>query len=851
MKSRQLKKATSSAFSLLLAIIMLFSISVPHVFAQSNIFTGTEDLEVGENETVDLLQGVAAVSPTGENLQVTVKNVICEINGNYQYDGSGVLNVGSAGSAYRIEYEAVSSVNAEEVYSTVREVTARFNENQFQGDGAEPFPDGGQEMLPNELPNEGSEGESNEGAEPSPDEEPPVFTDGNTEDFTDESITVTEGGTPIFYDKGIHYITDPQYPGKKIPLFCMNNQLHWPHHTEDMGETKVPNYTEGYLTQEDFSSPQDYDECMRRLSKLLYAGYPYNGERLYKIVDNSSNYAPTVEQFNEMLIVPAVLQTAYPFLGHHDFTYEDYVSQNKEHLEYLRKFTGEVIKLSINGTTTSNGLTFEDISSMPFYKAAFSITNCNNQTPLEAFQYFYGSSYFVTEEEAYNATQNAVWHLLQEYKIPDNNINSLSTPLAVVLDVYSQRGGLLNYKPSVDQIEIQGDLRFTYNPKDAMWHSSPLKIIEPDEYRGVYKLELPSGVTAQCDNLNYVYGNEEYELVSDHQPTLGETFGIRAEFVWLKEFKQYSPTPDIEFEGKKFQHMIGAVIENETLYISKAMESANVGDIAITKQVIGETDSQTDFNFELKLVYHNNFNGLYGDLEFHDGVAKFTLKDGETKTATNLPAGAYYEVKEESTSGYQIGETNTKGSVPVADSILVTFTNTKLPDLTLSKTVTGEMGDKTKKFEFVINLKNKNGTPVGTPFKKSFQYAGGVVDGTGATAPQDGTITFTKGEARISLSHGQKITIKDLPYESTYTVTETTDKNDPYTVTYDGKAQQATGQLNTDISIKVVNNKEYVPPTGIMNHTNRSIGAATAISFGGLCVLFGISLLHRRRGWKK
>ena len=53
-------------------------------------------------------------SPTGENLQVTVKNVTCETNGNYQYDGSGVLNAGSGGSVYRIEYEAVSPTNAEE-----------------------------------------------------------------------------------------------------------------------------------------------------------------------------------------------------------------------------------------------------------------------------------------------------------------------------------------------------------------------------------------------------------------------------------------------------------------------------------------------------------------------------------------------------------------------------------------------------------------------------------------------------------------------------------------------------------------------------------------------------------------
>lgn len=240
-------------------------------------------------------------------------------------------------------------------------------------------------------------------------------------------------GTQILFENGIHYIYDPDYPDKKLTLFCMNNKLHWPHHTEDMGDTQVPGYTEGYLTPDDFESQKDYNECMRRLSKLLYAGYPYNGEHLYKIVANSSEYAPTEAEFNKMLIVPPVLQTAYPFLGHHDFTYADWSGQNKEHLEYLRKFTGEVIKLSINHGTTSNGLTYDDIDSMPFYRAAFSITNCNNQTPLEAFQTFYGASYFVTEEEAYNATQNAVWHLLHEYNIPDNDINELYSELAKVL----------------------------------------------------------------------------------------------------------------------------------------------------------------------------------------------------------------------------------------------------------------------------------------------------------------------------------------------------------------------------------------------------------------------------------
>lgn len=108
----------------------------------------------------------------------------------------------------------------------------------------------------------------------------------------------------IQFENGIHYIEDPDYPGKKITLFCMNNKLNWPHHTQGMGGLQVPDYVEGYLTPKDFESEEDYNECMRHLSKLLYAGYPYNGEDLYKIVANSSKYTPTEEEFNKMLVCP-------------------------------------------------------------------------------------------------------------------------------------------------------------------------------------------------------------------------------------------------------------------------------------------------------------------------------------------------------------------------------------------------------------------------------------------------------------------------------------------------------------------------------------------------------------------
>ena len=89
---------------------------------------------------------------------------------------------------------------------------------------------------------------------------------------------------------------------------------------------------------------------MRRLSKLLYAGYPYNGERLYKIVDNSELHTPTESQFNEMLIPTPVLQTSVSVFRSPFFTYKDWETNDTEHLDELRRFMNAVAK-TLSGWT--------------------------------------------------------------------------------------------------------------------------------------------------------------------------------------------------------------------------------------------------------------------------------------------------------------------------------------------------------------------------------------------------------------------------------------------------------------------------------------------------------------------
>lgn len=496
-------------------------------------------------------------------------------------------------------------------------------------------------------------------------------------------------GYEIIFKDGLHSVRDPEYR-KTIILYCMNNLRNWPHTTDKVPQ--VPNYDDGYLTEQNFASPEQYHEFMRKLEKLLFAGYPFNGERLYKIVQDGELHVPTREEFNAMLIVPPQLQPDFPRLMHHQFSLEDletYYQTNgrkREHLEILHEFFGQVAALYPDKHTPS-GLSYSDIISMPFYKAAFCLTCEYQEGPQAAFTHFYSGQYFVTEKQAYDNTQAAVWNLLYQYKIEDNNLASIETyPLGKILLQYMEHGDLLKTRPKAEDLRIEGDLSFRYNPADGLWHSGKVKIVEPSNYNGLYELKMPPDVHALCDNLTYVYGNEEYELISDHNPVYGTSFQIIAHIDWLQTLKQYHPMKDLIYDGKRFQNMVGAIVAEEKIVLNPYVAPAEEGGLDIVKTVVGdETDKQKEFHFTLTLS--EKINGKHGDLTFTDGVAHFTLKDGESKKAESLPVGATYEVVEDPSAqqDFAIYPFRDKGTIRHNKIIYASFMNVRKTERTVTK----------------------------------------------------------------------------------------------------------------------------------------------------------------------
>lgn len=144
--------------------------------------------------------------------------------------------------------------------------------------------------------------------------------------------------------------------------------------------------------------------------------------------------------------------------------------------------------------------------------------------------------------------------------------------------------------------------------------------------------------------------------------------------------------------------------------------------------------------------------------------------------------------------------------------------------LNVSKTVTGNLGDKDKYFEFKVTLTGETGKTYGA-------YA--VTGGSESTNPT--SIEIGK-EATFKLKHGETIHIANLPYKVGYKVTETA--VDGYTTTSD----KAEGTINSAATeAKFVNTKNGEIDTGV---TTESLPYVVLMSF---VVLAGAALLLKRK----
>lgn len=148
-------------------------------------------------------------------------------------------------------------------------------------------------------------------------------------------------------------------------------------------------------------------------------------------------------------------------------------------------------------------------------------------------------------------------------------------------------------------------------------------------------------------------------------------------------YKVEETVPD-GYDGKTTEGT--ALEENHGAVYKYDFDNYKRGALEVTKSVSGNRGDKTkEFHFTVTLsgtssngeFKSEEFSGTYGDMTFTNGVATFTLKDGETKTALDLPAGLQYEVVEEEADkdGYTTTSSGDSGTINAGYKATAAFNN--------------------------------------------------------------------------------------------------------------------------------------------------------------------------------
>ena len=227
--------------------------------------------------------------------------------------------------------------------------------------------------------------------------------------------------------------------------------------------------------------------------------------------------------------------------------------------------------------------------------------------------------------------------------------------------------------------------------------------------------------------------------VADGQPTWANTDTDKWTYT-------YSDLPKYDENGVLYRYKVAetvpqdydsAAASGEAVAVEGGDENVytydftNVKKGALTVEKIvqgnrGETDRAFTFTVTLTgksqtSIEANTINGKFGDMTFENGVATFTLKHGQSITASGLPAGLTYTVEETNANadGYTTSNSGNTGTIPSGDTDKVYFTNTKHEGEALTTSVSVQkvwkIDNGGEQPEFVKVQLEKDGQPYGNP----------------------------------------------------------------------------------------------------------------------------------------
>lgn len=256
------------------------------------------------------------------------------------------------------------------------------------------------------------------------------------------------------------------------------------------------------------------------------------------------------------------------------------------------------------------------------------------------------------------------------------------------------------------------------------------------------------------------------------------------------------------------------------LRIDKAMSDGSRPDAEFPIQVLLGLEDKKPYTGTYDLYDENGNVIIKNQTASTDGI--LTLKAGQYAIITGLMGGNKITVQETEYGGRKAPKYTMTGPLaekPIVSGnsisgiakegkdlgdnpvVNVTVTNYPLPGLTVSKTVSGNMGDRNREFDFTVQVKDSEGKSVS------------VNENYGGIDVEDG---------RFKLKHGQSLVIPELPYGVTCTVTESIPEDEGYTTTVKlNKGEEMNSKtvtvenMDTAAVIDFTNTKGFNVPTGI------------------------------------
>lgn len=445
----------------------------------------------------------------------------------------------------------------------------------------------------------------------------------------------------------------------------------------------------------------------------------------------------------------------------------------------------------------------------------------------------------------------------------------------VTVRVENERTGNLKISKTVTGDHAPTDKVFTFTVTVTDTDETPIT--------GNYKTD--------SNDIVFVNGKATFELANDENLTIyglptGATYTVEETSV-----NGYSPSVEVTGDTANVTggKVTGTIVHNtsedsfiEVAYTNKFDQNARIA-LNGTKTLKGrEIASDDSFIFKLtpaenydgKVVMPENTeetvtgNGTSKEANFSFDPITFTATGTYKFNITEkIPVGAVDNVLNGiryDTHTTVVTVNVTKGNDNILNAV-VTYKNAEgstvtdkaefintYESLTLAKTVSGNIGDKGKEFEFEIRLTDKDGVDLPNGM---YSYTGGtVVDGV--TAPADGTISLVNGKATVTLKHGQSVTIIGLPTDAKYTIVEkdadayTTSITANPTATISDDSRTVSGNLraNATTTITYNNERNSGPITGIFLDNLPWILALCFVLFGGSALYLskkrGINLLN-------